>query len=288
MDARTATLGIGSPAIASPDVDSLAAAALARAVAAAGFSLLALGGVVILSRRLSGALAAPLSFGTLLVCACLLVAAALVFRAAFQPPARFRERWAEYLFYALPSGVLLLWAIGLSAPGTGGGLIALWGVLLLEEGWSWGQLRRRVPVAPPLESKASNAELPLSAVSDLGQSLTESESLAEADEPDEAICQQVVRRRESDGGETIAGWLRAEVPAAARHATAHVAICPPFEGLPQCFAEQMDGPPAQIKVAQVLPHGVRFEIKLDEPGALAADVLVEFSIQYGGAEASRS
>jgi hypothetical protein len=285
MDARTATLGVGSPVIDSPPVDSLAVAALARAVAVAGFSLLALGGVVILTRRLSGALAAPLSFGTLLACACLLAAAALVFRVAFHPPARSRERWGEYLFCALPSGVLLLWALGLSAPGTGGGLVALWGVLLLEEGWSWGQLRRRMPVAPRLESKASNlGELPLSAVTETGQSLTESESLAEADEPDEAIFQQVVRRRESDGSETIAGWLRAEVPAAARHATAHVAICPPFAGLPQCFAEQMDGPPAQIKVAQILPHGVRFEIKLDEPGDEAADVLVEFSIQYGGTE----
>lgn len=285
MDARTATLGIGSPAIDSPTVDSLAVAALARAVAATGFSLLALGGVVILTRRLSGALAAPLSLGTLLACACLLGAAALLFRAAFQPPARFRERWSEYLFCALPSGVLLPWAIGLSAPGTGGGLIALWGVLLLEEGWSWGQLRRRMPVAPRLESTTSNlAELPMSALSELDQFLTEPESLVETDEPDEAISQQVVRRRESDGSETIAGWLRADVPAAARHATAHVAICPPFDGLPQCFAEQMDGPPAQIKVAQVLPHGVRFEIKLDEPGALAADVLVEFSIQYDGAK----
>ncbi len=285
MDARTATLGIGSPAIDSPTVDSLAVAALARAVAASGFSLLALGGVVILTRRLSGALAAPLSFGTLLACACLLAAAGLLFRAAFQPPALSRQRWGQYLFCAVPSVVLLLWAIGLSAPGTGGGLLALWGVLLLEEGWSWGQLRRRMPVAPRLESTTSNlAELPRPVVAELGQSLTESESLAEADEPDEAICQQVVRRRESDGSETIAGWLRAEVPAAARHATAHVAICPPFEGLPQCFAEQMDGPPAQVKVAQVLPHGVRFEIKLDEPGDLASDVLVEFSIQYGGTE----
>jgi hypothetical protein len=94
----------------------------------------------------------------------------------------------------------------------------------------------------------------------------------------------VVRRCEPDGSETIAGWLRAAVPAAARHATAHVAICPPFEGLPECFAEQMDGPPAQVKVAQVLPHGVRFEIKLDERAAEASDVLVEFSIQYAGAK----
>ena len=118
----------------------------------------------------------------------------------------------------------------------------------------------------------------------MAQVLGESDSLVGADEPDESICQQVVRRREQDGSETIVGWLRTTVPAAARHAAAHVAICPPFGGLPECFAEQMDGPPARIKVAQVLPHGVRFEIKLDEPAAEATDVLVEFSIQYAGAK----
>jgi len=284
MDARTVTLEIGSPAIGSNELVHLA-----RAVAVAGFSLLALGGVVILARRLSGALSAPLSLTTLLTCACLLAVAALLFRAMFRPPAWSRGRWEEYLFSALPSGVLLLWAIGLSASGTGGGLLALWGVLLLEEGWSWGQLRRGRAVGQPIVMKAlSVAELPLSILDESLQTLTESEFPAEADEQDEVIFQQVVRRRESDGSETIAGWLRAQVPAAARHATAHVAICPPFPGRPECFAEQMDGPPAQIKVAQVLPQGVRFEIKLDEPVAEASDVLVEFSIQYGGAEPAQT
>jgi len=271
MDARTANSGIALPAI-----DSPVAERLARSVAVAGFSLLALGGVVILARRLSGALASPLSFGALLACACLLAAAALLFRTMFTSLTKSRANWGRYLFYAIPSVVLLLWAIGLSAPGMGSGLVLLWGTLLLEEGWSWGQLRRLRPVARPLAMQTSAlAKSPLPAE-------IQTESLAETEEPDEAICQQMVRRRESDGSETISGWLRAAVPAAARHATAHVAICPPLMGRPECFAEQMDGPPAQIKVAQVLPHGVRIEIKLDEPGSEAADVLVEFSIQYGG------
>ncbi len=279
MEARTATLSAASPAIELP-----AAAAVARSVAIAGCSLLAVGGLIVFARRASGALVAPLTPGVLLACACLLAAAALVFRAAFQPRQRPDERWTEYAFRAMPSGVLLLWAIGLSAPGTGFGLLALWGVLLLEEGWSWGQFGRRSPVAAPsAELSTSLTDQPAS-LGETGPFLSDIEATVEADEPDEAICQQVVRRRESDGSETISGWLRAPVPAAARHAAAHVAICPPFEGLPQCFAEQMDGPPAQVKVAQVLPHGVRFEIKLDEPAAEASDVLIEFSIQYDGAK----
>jgi hypothetical protein len=280
MDARTVTLSATSPAIELP-----AAAAVAQSVAIAGCSLLAVGGVVIFARRASGALVVPLPFDVLLACACLLAAAALVFRAAFQPRVRLGARSIEYGFCALPTGVLLLWAIGLSPPSTASGFFALWGVLLSEEGWSWGRLFRRSPVATPAaESRTSIADAPTTVVTEIGQFLSESEALVEADEPDEAICQQVVRRREPDGSETIVGWLRSEVPVAARHATAHVAICPPFAGMPECFAEQMDGPPAQVKVAQVLPHGVRFEIKLDEPAALASDVLVEFSIQYAGAK----
>jgi hypothetical protein len=281
MDARTATLEFESPAL-----DSPAVAHLVRLIAAAGFALLAFGGAVILARRLSGALGAPLPFGAFLTCASLLTAAALLFRAMFPLPATLRGRWSQYLYYALASGVLLLWAIGLSAPGAGGGLVVLWGALLLEEGWSWTHLRSRMPIARPQVAQTANViALPLPIVAEEDRASAESEVLSETESQDEAICQQLVRRRESDGSETIAGWLRVQVPAKARHATAHVAICPPFTGLPECFAEQMDGPPAQVKVAQSVPHGVRFEVKLDEPGEEVADVLVEFSIQYGRDEA---
>jgi hypothetical protein len=163
-------------------------------------------------------------------------------------------------------------------------MFGLWGVLALEEGWSWAQFGRRAPLPAPRATTAAIAELEPPAVAMPASNLDALHAPTDLEEPDEAICQQLVRRREADGGETLAGWLRAVVPAAARHATAHVAICPPFEGLPACFAEQMDGPPARIKVAQVLPHGVRFEIKLDEPCAQACDVLVEFSIRYGAAD----
>ncbi len=48
--------------------------------------------------------------------------------------------------------------------------------------------------------------------------------------------------------------------------------------MPQCYAEQMDGPPARLKVAQVLAYGVRFEIKLEEPAEEPTSVVIEFSI----------
>jgi hypothetical protein len=69
-----------------------------------------------------------------------------------------------------------------------------------------------------------------------------------------------------------------------RHGTAHVAICPPLARTPLCDAEPSDGPPAQVHVAQVLPYGVRIEIKLDQPAEEACRVTVELSIREQHAE----
>jgi hypothetical protein len=84
----------------------------------------------------------------------------------------------------------------------------------------------------------------------------------------------------------LAGWFSAELAAGQRHATAHVAICPPLAGTLACYAEQNDGPEAEVRIAQVLPQGVRFEIKLDRPQGEASRVGIEFSIQQGAREAS--
>ena len=72
---------------------------------------------------------------------------------------------------------------------------------------------------------------------------------------------------------------------ASGRAIQHLAICPPFDHMPQCFVEQMDGPPAQVKVARVLPYGVRLEIKLDNVPKSAVDVSIEFSLQEQIADA---
>ncbi len=96
------------------------------------------------------------------------------------------------------------------------------------------------------------------------------------------MSQQFVRRQNAAGGETIEGLLRVRVARGQRHATAHVAICPPLERVGECYAEPCDGPPASVKVAQVLCYGVRFEIKLDEPPDEPASVVVEFAIHGAG------
>ncbi len=249
---------------------------LARTMTSSLLALLALAGLLICMRRAGGALVEPLSTPVLAGLGGLLTLAALAFRAAL-PAANLRvRRRTLYLTWAVPSAVGLLWAAGLSLHETSiGGLLVLGGLLLVEESWSWGRLRQNG--AAPRESK-SMAIRPSVAASQSARSPAGADVLSESEKELEAISQQVVRRRQEDGSEAIEGWVRAEFSLGQRHAAAHVAICPPLDRVPECFAEQMDGPAAQIKIAQVLPYGARFEIKLDQPAEQATSVIVEFSI----------
>jgi hypothetical protein len=245
---------------------------LEQAAVIGGCVLVALVGLFVALRRVSGALTGPASPVVLLACAFLLAAAALGFRRllALRPP---REPTLVIL-WAMPTVVLLLWAIGLSAGASAVGMVLLAGVLAAEEAWSWRQWSRGTGlVAREAESAIAREELPALGA-EAWDALEEAES-----EYDDEVSQRMSRRRESEGGETISGWLAAEIAAGARLATAHIAICPPLAAACECVAEPMDGPPAQVKVAQVLPHGVRFEIKLDEPAAEPARVVIEFSIR---------
>jgi hypothetical protein len=258
-------VAIGAPA--RGDVRGRILELLARRLAIAALALVAFAGLVICTRRASGALAEPLAPGVLAGLGIVLAALAVLFRRTFA--AAPRSRAAMYALWALPSAVLLVWAVGVSLAGTSApGLVALVGTLLVEEGWSWGSLRLRADRQDALTARSTRPAAAIAVV----------ESPAIEAERDDTVTQQLVRRQ-TDDGETIEGWVRVDFSARQRHAVAHVAICPPLARVPQCFAEQSDGPSAAIKVAQVLSYGVRFELKLDEPPEEPASVCVEFSIQ---------
>ena len=82
---------------------------------------------------------------------------------------------------------------------------------------------------------------------------------------------------EADGGEQLSGWLRAGFAAGQRTANVHVAFCPPFPKTPQLTVEQLDGPEVRIRTAQLLPHGLRLDLKLAVTAEKPLDVLLQFS-----------
>lgn len=252
---------------------------LLRAAVTSGMSLLALAGCVLVVRRFSGALVSPPPAAALALVGLVLAAAGLGFRrlladgvlAAHVRPA----------VYALPGGVAVLWLAALSLPETSGwGLTLLFGPVLLAEGFSWGRFARRAAEADRLVP-AATAILPPAAAESPAQSHELAETSLADEEPlerDENALGEQTRRRDAETGEIIEGWLRVDFATGQRHAAAHIAICPPLERNPTCYAEPADGPDASVKITQAMSYGVRLELKLAEPAAEPASVIVEYSI----------
>ena len=99
--------------------------------------------------------------------------------------------------------------------------------------------------------------------------------------PPEEVLQQLTRSGAADGSEQLAGWLRVPFAPGQRTGSVHVAFCPPFNRTPELVVEQLAGPEARIKTAQLLPYGVRLDLKLNAAGEQPASVLLQFSARAG-------
>jgi hypothetical protein len=89
--------------------------------------------------------------------------------------------------------------------------------------------------------------------------------------------QELTRYRLADGREAVRGILRADFAAGQRSTTLYVAFCPPFERLPQVDASVLDGPPATVKLPQVLHQGAQIEVRLAEMANCQQSVTVRLS-----------
>ncbi len=92
------------------------------------------------------------------------------------------------------------------------------------------------------------------------------------------IVQRFERRGLADGGEQVDAMVRVTVPRGARLGWAHVGFCPPFPATPVVeVATGYDGVEAIVSAAEVLPWGVRVEVRLDEPAEETIAVPVELA-----------
>ena len=76
------------------------------------------------------------------------------------------------------------------------------------------------------------------------------------------ISQQLTRFTDPTGNESVHGLLRGTFAEGQRSLSLHVAFCPPFECTPDLQVDQLDGPTVQIKIAQLMPYGVRIDLRL--------------------------
>jgi hypothetical protein len=86
------------------------------------------------------------------------------------------------------------------------------------------------------------------------------------------ITQRIVRGLSANGEEKVEAELWAELASGVQHKVLHLAFCPPFGEVPRVQVEQLEGPPGRLRIAQIVPHGTRIEIKLSAVSSKDAHV----------------
>ncbi|MCE5267202.1 MAG: hypothetical protein LLG00_04895 [Planctomycetaceae bacterium] len=263
-----------------------------RAAAAAGLGLFVAAALAVFWRQAAGALRHPLHPLALLVAATTVTAAAIALRASLGGASRTLSSRLDRAITLVISLALIELTVGLCLPKTPAACVVAVGLLVAtEETWAWRRCLRRaascchlpcVAGPGPAAAPAEDCQLVVERGADC-QPATETGQVnnlphnSTCDVPSDDIVQQLTRTRADTGAEEIAGWLRTSFAAHQRTASVHVAFCPPLNVAPEVAVEQVDGPDARIKVAQVLAYGVRLDLKLatamDEP----ASVLLQFS-----------
>ncbi len=226
--------------------------------------------IVLVARRLAGALLTPLP-GTALVVvalACCAAALASVFLRSSAP-----SKGAAAAFPLQPwwlSVSLPLIAGSLSLPGSSlAGLAVMWLAIVGTEFVLWKS-------PPPWSARTRLAVLPEAALSPLTRPPASNENESSDEDGLEPDSIQTLKYQRIDGTTAVDGWLRVDFAAGQRTALAHVAFCPAFLQTPTIDAELQDGPACEIRSALVIPWGVKWEVKLDQAAVEPASVVFAF------------
>jgi hypothetical protein len=225
--------------------------------------LLSAAAAVVTARAMAGALRAPLEPAILLAAGALTAAAGVVVRLGWlMPLGGNRIGRLDLVVMAVTSFAAAALCGGLCSPRETPLDVSLLlrVIVVAEEGWAWlwffgkwgrnGSLPAKRSAGPPAcEEKTA----------------------------DPFIVQRLTRRRTADGAEELCGWLRLPFALGQRTGSAHVAFCPPLRITPQLAVEQVEGPEARVKTAQLLPYGARFDLKLAATAEGPTAVLLQFT-----------
>lgn len=281
---------------------------VARAAVLCGVGLTLLVSLIFFARRLAGALAAPLSPVVLLAVAGIAVSVGWLLRHLWRRHTRRNSlrnvrlggAWDSFAYWA-PVAALGLLGIALSSDGVPfSTLMLFWAVLvgsevaalrhfghggpLVERFGRWSHRRGRTSAyrgsaertTPPGERDQAGTETQESGRTGAEVPETGPIQVAPSD-----LCpsQELIRATDAEGSDVLFGSVWAEFSAGERDAVVHVAFCPAFSGAPTVDVEQTDGPDARIKVAQVIPTGVRVEARLRQAAKSKTRVGIEISVR---------
>ena len=145
--------------------------------------------------------------------------------------------------------------------------------------------RATAPSVPSADESPDSA-LPIEEAACSDVDTVESRCNPELSPPGADVLQQLTRSKTADGTERLDGWLRMPLAPGQRTASVHVAFCPPFETNPTLDLEQIEGPEGRIRSAQLMPHGVRLDLKLRRKPEEPTDVFLRFSAVWSAAQDS--
>ena len=245
----------------------LAAAAWTVFVLFVGLSL------VLLARRLSGALVVSPGSGGLvaisLVLALVTTGLRQVLATGGQTPATaYFVRSTGYLnsfwvlvCFALPGLAAICFLAALTSRGSPvSGTIASWFILAGSEVANWLVLFRQPRRLWQQEGRPTAAAF-------LTGAEPEAESIA-------GLVQQITRIQEA-GAEAIRAIMQVEVVMGDRLGVGHIAFCPPLAAVPQLTAHAIDADDAEVRVTQAESFGARIEVRLPAATTAARQLLVE-------------
>ncbi len=245
-------------------------------------ALVALAAAFVVARRFAGALENPPGLPALLTTGAAIAAATAAGRSLWRgaPPGR-QGRWMAWATRISPSlaAVALAGTLSLSTTPPAG-LVALWLLLIVEEGCTWWRGSPAAMFKATFKS-TSPPETPAALLPPLVAAVS---SEPGATHVLDDVVQQWTRCRAADGSDVVTGWMRADFASGQRTTAAHVAFCPPFAEMPQLSFEQHTGPRARIKLAQLYPYGARLDVKLVEAHDQAVTLLLRLTAKCSAAE----
>jgi hypothetical protein len=261
--------------------DERIAPRLAGAISGVLMLALALASLALIVRRGAGGLSSPLSVAALAATGAIaaIIAASIRWLVDdISSSGGFSPRGQLVLW--LPSVALIAMAAAVSLPGSSPiGLAFLWLVTTAEEVWSWRHWRR-IRGTNTAERVGTPRRRSAHVKRGVGESQTSMRAAAGAPpSPSGDVIQRLTRTCSAAGIERIEGWLKAVAAPGERTLNLHAAFCPPFERIPQFTVIQSSGPTGRVRAVQLLPYGVRLELKLNEPSGDKAAIVIEFAAE---------
>lgn len=240
--------------------------------------------VILVLRRVSGAMARPASGWVLLTTAALLPAATWMVRWSVGPGRFSREpshgarppRGSAGLLL-VPTVAAGLWLLAISTPASGmlalGGAWLVWLTGETAAWWGWRKAAAFSQVRTVLRAGregSSPSRKDGSSDGRVRQEVCDGEA-ARRDQADEVLTEvppnlvQQMTRLIEEGNEQILILARVVLAPNDRVGVLHVAFCPPLAQPPELTACVLDTSSAEVRITQVETFGARVEVRLPQP-----------------------